>query len=516
MLCLLIGNGGCLLGTVLMLTGGVLSIMVGIDRGESVFGFLRLSAIQVMGLALQQLEEEEKVFFLRTVPVAGLLSLVGCFFRRVAFLDDWVSAVGRVNGFFGYANTMALFLILGIVIEEHCGGWERRGLQLILVIGLLATGSRTAFVIFCGYLAWNFIRDKEKSPYFLLAFLGIAGVLGLMGLSGRNISSMGRFLKISLNESTLQGRILYWEDAVSMLVKRPAGLGYMGYFYFQQAHQTGVYSVRFVHNEWLQWVLDYGMLAGAGLIICLYYHCKGNSMSRLDKEILSIVAIHSFFDFHLQFLTIVTIALLLLPKGRSELYFGGNVKRKRRWEYGLGMATAFAACLCFSVIVADYHAKNGNYKEAVRWNPLSAQYKQEYLLQSENLKTAEAYADSLLKGNKYLYTAYLMKSNAAAVDGRLDDFVINRRKVLGLRQYKIEEYEDYLEILFSWYRKACEERNWQEMSVCRMEIRDVPCMITEVRRKTRLRAYRIKEKPNLSLDRKYTNLITEIEGDTTE
>ncbi len=507
---LLIEDRGSLLGKVLVLAGGILSVFAGIDLGESIFGILRLITIIIMGLSVQQLEEGERVYLLRTVPIACLISLAGCFFHRFSFFEDWVSVSGRINGPFGYANTMALFLIFGIVIEEHYGGRERRALQIILAFGLLATGSRTAFVIFCGYLIWNFIRNRGKSRYFLLAFIGMAGVTGLAGLAGDSTASMGRFLKIGVNASTLQGRLLYWEDAVRMLMKRPVGLGYMGYFYFQQAYQTGVYSVRFVHNEWLQWLLDYGILAGVGMTICLFCRCRKNFMSHLDKEMLAIVAIYSFFDFHLQFFAIIIIVLLLLPKGRTELCFRENEKKRRKYEYGLWALVAFAASWCISMIVADYYAEYGDYVQAVKWNPLSAQYKQEYLLQSEDLKSAEAYADRLLEGNKYLYVAYLIKSNAAAVDGRLDDFIVNRRKVLNLRQYKIEEYEDYLEILFSWYKKAHEEQDWREMSVCRMEMQEIPYMITEVRRKTGLRAYRLKEKPNLLLDQKYTDLITAI------
>lgn len=507
---LVVGDRKSRLGAALIWIGGMVSVLAGIDRGESIFGILRLTAIMVMGLAVQQFGEEEKISFLRTIPFMGMFSLAGCVFYHFPFFGDWVSAAGRVNGPFGYANTMALFLILGIVIEEHCGGWEKRVVQFALALGLFATGSRTAFVIFCGYLVWNVIRDREKSRYLLFAFLGMAGVIGLISLASGDTSGMGRFLKIGLNASTLQGRFLYWEDAVRMLVKRPAGLGYMGYFYFQQAHQTGVYSVRFVHNEWLQWVLDYGILAGAGLIISLYYRCRLGTMSRMEKEMLGIVAVCIFFDFHLQFFAIMVIVLMLLPKGRTEICFGGNTKKKKECEYELWVAVTFALCLCFSTVAADYCAGRGDYEQAVKWNSLSAEYKQEYLLKSEDLETAEAYADRLLEENKYLYAAYLIKSNAAAKEGRLEDFVVNRQKVLWLRQYKIEEYEDYLEILFGWYKRAYEEQNWHEMEVCRMAVQKVPDMIAKVRRKTGVRAYRIREKPHLSLERKYTDMMKEM------
>ncbi|MCM1217673.1 MAG: O-antigen ligase family protein [Lachnospiraceae bacterium] len=498
------------LGAVLVGIGGVISAFAGIDWGESIFGLLRLMAIMVLGISLQQLEEEEKACFLRVLPITGLLSLAGCLFHDFPFFEDWVSVSGRVNGLFGYANTMALFLILGIVIEEHYGGRKKRVLQIALVFGLFATGSRTAFVIFGGYLVYLFLKDRKKGQYLLIAFLGMTGVIGLVSLAGGDTYSLGRFLKIGLSASTLQGRFLYWEDAIRMYLKCPAGLGYMGYFYFQQAHQTGVYSVRFVHNEWLQWVLDYGLIAGAGLMIYLYYRCRRSNMSNLDKEILGIVAIYSFFDFHLQFWSIVVIVLMALPKGRMEICFVEK-KKTKGWNYGLWVSFAFAICLCVSTIIADYYAGHGNYEQAVKWNPLSADYKQEYLLQSKDLKAAETYADRLLAGNKYLYTAYLMKSNAAAQEGHLDDFIVNRRKVLNLRQYKLEEYEDYLEILYSWYKTAYEERNWNEIAVCRMAVQDVPNMLTEVRRKTGVRAYRIMEKPDLTLDQKYIDMITEIE-----
>ena len=129
-------------------------------------------------------------------------------------------------------------------------------------------------MILCGYLVFNFIRHRGRNIYILLVFSEIVGLVVLISIAGGNLYGMSRFLKLGINASTLQGRLLYWEDAIKMLAKRPAGLGYMGYFYFQQAEQTGVYSVRFVHNEWIQWVLDYGIFAGIGLVMYLYCQCK--------------------------------------------------------------------------------------------------------------------------------------------------------------------------------------------------------------------------------------------------
>lgn len=129
------------------------------------------------------------------------------------------------------------------------------------------------------------------------------------------------------------------------------------------------------------------------------------------------------------------------------------------------------------MVTADYYAGQGDYEQAVRWNP--------------------------------------DKIQCGSTGGAVRRFCVKQTEGIGLRQYKLEEYENYLEILFSWYKKAYEERKWREMSVCRIAIQDVPNMIAQVRGKTGLRSYRIEKKPNLSLNRKYIDLIIEI-GESTD
>lgn len=496
-------------GKTLILFGGILSLIVGIDRGESIFGLIRLIAILTMSLAAGQLDEKDKIFFLRTIPIAGIISAAGCFLHGFSFFQMWLSPTGRASGPFGYANTMALFLILGIVIENHFGKRIKWVIQLLLLLGLFATGSRTGFVILGGYLIWNFIHCRGKNKGLLLAFLCMAAMIGTVGLIGGNLPAMSRFLKISINASTLQGRFLYWEDAIRMLLKCPAGLGYMGYFYFQQAQQSGLYSVRFVHNEWLQWILDYGILAGIGLITYLF-GSKVEKQSLINKELLCIISIYSFFDFHLQFLSIMMIVLILLPGG--EIVWDCNADKRKRmgWSICLLVFLMFSAGMSISTGMADRYAQREEYAQAVRWNPLSASYKQEYLLQFENLDKASVYAKRLLQDNQYLYAAYLIRSNAAAAEGKLDEFILNRRRALNLRKYHIEEYEEYFEILYGWYGQAREEGDIQETVVCVSAMREIPQILNRVRRNTNLRAYRIKDKPDLTLSPQYRKLLEEI------
>ena len=186
-----------------------------------------------------------------------------------------------------------------------------------------------------------------------------------------NLYGFSRFMKMDINSRTLQGRLLYWEDALRMLIKHPLGLGYMGYFYLQQAEQTGVYSVRFVHNEWLQWLLDYGILAGVGGVMYFIRQFKPEKMEAVEKELLCMIAACSFFDFHLQFISIVCIVILLLPG--EHIICSTEKLQIWRWAALAGMVAAIG--LFIAGIAAQNFARQGNYELAVRWNPLSARYK---------------------------------------------------------------------------------------------------------------------------------------------
>ena len=72
-----------------------------------------------------------------------------------------------------------------------------------------------------------------------------------------------RVLSLSFTESTFVGRFLYYMDALPQILRRPFGMGYMGYYYDQLSVQTGVYSVMYLHNDLFQLVLDTGWIPAA-------------------------------------------------------------------------------------------------------------------------------------------------------------------------------------------------------------------------------------------------------------
>ncbi|MCD8196572.1 MAG: O-antigen ligase family protein [Lachnospiraceae bacterium] len=493
------------LETVLIAVGVILSAVTGVDTGESLYGVIRMLTACAMLFALCQCTAEEKEALLGQIPYIGLgMAALSALAGSVGFLRNWVSVTGRLAGAFEYPNTMALFLLLGIVILERS---EKRGgllCQALLCGCILLTGSRTVFVVLCAYLAYRLYRRKKAGLVLLLAAL----VLVILLLHFFNIETVAdRFLTLSLSSSTLQGRLLYWEDALRMLWKYPLGLGYMGYFYMQQLMQTGVYSVRFVHNDWLQLALDYGLLTAAGVLLWLCRRLRGAKLAEWKKELLVLTGLCSLFDFHLQYWGIVLIVLLPL----SETFPVEERPVTKVWKYGISGAALVTTALSGILLAAGWYAGQEDYDSALMWDPISTEYLAGRMLQAADLEEGAYYAEKILERNALYYAAYEIRSNARASGGDVKGFVADRKTVLSLRKYEIEEYEEYIQILYSLYVNA-EAENADDADACLAALAEVPELISEVKKATSLRAFQIQDIPQLELGNEYESLIEILTG----
>ena len=101
-----------------------------------------------------------------------------------------------------------------------------------------------------------------------LLLVSFAGAFAYVTFTG-DFQNIGRFLTSSLNSSTLLGRLLYWQDGIKILMDYPMGCGWRGYSFLQGLYQTGVYEVRYIHNDYLQLMLDGGILPGLLFLILI-------------------------------------------------------------------------------------------------------------------------------------------------------------------------------------------------------------------------------------------------------
>ena len=300
-------------GVVAVCLGYGLTCLWGIDRGMSLVGFLKFLPVLLYALCIRQNENAQAG--LELLPWVGVVtaavSVVG---MLIPAGERYFAVAGRLAGFFQYPNTFAIFLLVCELLVLKKQGkklWDY--LAIIILIGaFLYTGSRTALVV--GLLA-NFgmllVLTQKKTRILALSLFGIL-VLGGVILALIPGSVMNRYLQISLTESTFLGRLLYWQDSLKLLIKYPFGMGYLGYYYAQQSIQSGVYSVMYLHNDWLQLLLDIGWVpAGIFIGVVISWFLKKENPAA-DKIVVGALCLHSFFDFNFQYVSVFFLLILLL------------------------------------------------------------------------------------------------------------------------------------------------------------------------------------------------------------
>jgi O-antigen ligase len=247
--------------------------------------------------------------------------------------------------FAGYL-VMAIPLSLGFAVEAFGDlgrAWERRRVgwlalggpegsaailqatvAMLLVAGLLASQSRggvMAFAVSVAALPFAFRRHRGQAAVVVVA-IALLG-LGWIGLGG----VVEGFQKRGLEAS----RFVLWRDMVRMIPDFPLlGAGFNAFGTAYARYQT-IWPMLFIgqaHNDYLQVVLDLGLL-GAALVLSLLYQlfraaAKAASRSALDAGVLGALlalAFHALVDFNWQIpanaLTYVALAALAMRRASA-------------------------------------------------------------------------------------------------------------------------------------------------------------------------------------------------------
>lgn len=442
-----------------------LTCLWGIDRGMSFVGFLKFLPLLLYLFCLQQ--EEETHRGLTMLPWLGaataVISAIG---MQLPALESQFSVAGRLAGFFQYPNTFAIFLLVcELLILKKPGKklWDYL-LLLVLVAGFLYTGSRTALVV--ALLAnVGMLLSMTKKKVRIISLAALVGVcLVLLALAANPQSVLHRYLTISLTESTFVGRLLYWADALPLLLKYPFGMGYMGYYYVQQSIQTGVYSVVYIHNDFLQLLLDVGIIPTGLFVAALVRWFLKKTIPAADKIIVGAVCLHSFFDFNLQFTGMFLVLLLLLSQDTADKHL--VVKPK------LLLKTGFVAVAVVSLYIgaALMLAHLGSRELADTLYPGNTQNKLSILSEIQDLETANALAEEILEQNTHFYAPYSIKAKYCYSQGDFGAVIRNERAALERNPFDHTEYESYCKMLITGidlYQKAGDTSS---AAICKQEL----------------------------------------------
>lgn len=506
---ILIFRSEILLAAAVLAAAYGISILWAVDPGAAAFGFVKFLPLPVFVLALGQLEKEQRTGLLDMVPLSGaVMTAVSRGLGQIPLLNSYLIVNHRLAGFFQYPNTFALYLLVGIIVLLSKEKWQKRSvcLLLILFLGIGLTGSRTGFILTAAtlicYAVW--IKDRRVRTGLCGLLICSVAAVGIYVLVTGNVSSVGRYFTTSLSSSTFVGRLLYFKDAIPVILKHPLGLGYMGYYFTQGRFQTGVYTVRNIHNELLQLLLDIGWLPAGILIWAVITGIRrGNRQNRM---IILVIALHSALDFNLQFLVIFFLLLAAIDlneKSRKEF-----TKKK---AFAAGSVIAGCVSLYFGAAsILDYLKL---YPAAVQIYPGNTNAWMELLKAAEDVEEMEQTADRILEINPENPLANNAKARAAYSRGDFGNMIRYKEEALEYYKYNLAEYLDYFDMLYVGYQLYIENHDLPSAEICAECMRGIPETLAEVSEATDPLAYQINDKPQLDLPETYEEILRQIGTD---
>lgn len=498
-----------------MLVLSILSVFTGMLHGEAVYGALRILCAAIWVLLLMQLSDEEKSLSLTMVPeVAAVMTIISALLFTMGSAAEFVFSHGRMGGFFQYANTFALYLLLAFVIRTNQNTdmnpkdkkeqIKKYLYPVIYLIGILWSGSRTTFFLTAIVLVMSLFRRKEMRKYYgTLILVGMLAVIAYVLLTGKT-DSIGRFLTTSLSSSTLVGRILYWKDALKLIVQHPFGLGYMGYYFIQGKVQSGVYTVAYVHNEWLQMALDFGILFWVCFVVLFVYqirHTKG-----MRRDLLLLIGIHMIMDFDLQYFTIVWLMLLCMnwTEGKTVVWELEKKKyRKPLVMVGSVMWIAVSIWLGLGNMFYEFE----NYATSVLVYPWSIRAQERYLLAANTEKEYEERAKRALELYAEDAPALDVMALCEAERGNYLKVEEYKHHSLLVQKYRTECYDDYIMMMDTGAQQYKETGDEAAYKKCVEAILSTPKMLEKVKENTSSLAYKINDKPSFELSAKSQKIM---------
>lgn len=467
----------------------IISVFFANDKGMAVVGIVRIGVVCLFWLLWCNVSVcfREKVwqYIPETASIMTSISVI-CYF--IPGMKKFVFGGERLGGFFQYANTCAIFLLLALILLIYRGQKKRLDYVecVILGIGIIFCGSRSVVVI--TGIVFIFFLIKGYGNKKIIALVLAAAMIVTLALQPVMHLDLERLFMLSLNSSTLNGRLLYWRDSLAVIVKRPLGLGYMGYYYLQPQFQTGVYATKFVHNDFLQYALDAGIICAMALAAIVLKNVFRKSNDHQKRMVMLVLAIHCLFDFDLQFLSMFFLMLMCVEPDESRIKLCSSRK------IYIGAAMLFICYAYFSI--AFGMAQFGRYKESLRLYPLSTDARLAMMQESDDAESAE----TLIRQNGMIAEAYECAARHHIEAKEYVEAYEDVESMLQCAGYNIYYYNQYVYYLSQCLDQAVRNEDYSNGQVILEAIQDVPKKIDSLKNKASFFAYRIYDQPSFDLE----------------
>ena len=469
------------------------------DRGMAVFGILR--SFPILLLALLQMQGIEKTPLWTRIPHCGAaMTLLSCGLYIFPGMRDFVTVNGRLSGFLQYPNTFAAFLLVCVAVQgtkkHHHADWI---LDAILVLGIILSGSRTGLLILILLLFGISLLRSKLHPAAAVAVAGGMLLICSFGvLSGDRITVLGRDL------GSLFVRILYYKDALPVILRHPFGLGYLGYRALETTFQTSRYTVLFVHSGLLQILLDVGWIPAFLLAAAIIKTLCAPGTDPTARMVLLVLSAHALVDFDLQFFLFWVILLLCLDFETGKVYC-------LRIPKGPGFAIMVPIlALCLWLGAGDWCYQTGNTTLALKITPFHTDALAAAMKTADDPEALDQLADKVLALNPTQALAYSAKANAAYARGQIPEMMQYKETAIRLTPYTTEEYCDYIEKLYSVLEIYVRSGDQESAVYCLNKLLEIPEWMQEVTAGTDPLAFQTGNNSEVVLPEQYQRLLTEL------
>lgn len=481
-----------------------------VDSWMALMGGVKFFPVFLFFFLLCQ-EPEQKERLIHLLPLLGsLMTLFSFIMMQFPVFQMYVSVAGRLAGFFQYPNTYALFMLICLLVAVYRIDLKKiEWLDMCSIFAALAgiylSGSRTVVVLAVLAAFLVFISKKELRKYGILGLGFFVILVAILAFCGYGAEIFSRFVSMTENASTFWGRLLYARDGVKIIAAHPFGMGYYGYYFVQQEMQTGVYSVVNAHNEFLQIMLDIGILPALLMYGAIIRSVISKNVPERNRLILLVILLHSLFDYDFQFLAMNFVLLLFLDfrniqKMRISLLTKATV-----------VAGLFASIWAFASIgLSDFFYIKGNPQKAFRLYHGNTMAKVELLKEAESAEEMEQIADWILESNRHVAVAYSAKARAAFANGDVEAFIRYKLQAIQLAPYQYEEYVDYLDSLAYCEKLYRQAGDMDSAEFCVEYAEEIPEMLKEVGDRTTSLGWKIKDRPQAALSQTDLERIEEM------
>ncbi len=509
-------KNGCFIFKVSLggITAVIISLLYGVssfwavDSGMAFIGFFKFLPIALFALLVMQFKTDGIEYLDILPPTAAFMAIASGILSLIAPIREIFAPADRLSGFFQYSNTFALFLLVSMIVtatKEKLAvvDYFYLGIQ---ILGILFSGSRTVFVLTVVTVILLVIFGKNKQLKISLLVFSAAGIAAGMiyAFLSDNFDTIGRFLTTSLGESTFVGRLLYFYDALPLILENPFGTGYLGFYYLQQSIQTGLYSVRYVHNDFLQLMLDIGWVPAVMLIVaavCSFFRKGGSLRKRL---MLFVMSSHCFFDFDLQFIAIFFIFILLLDIGNGKEYkFKGSLTAVKA-------STAAISCGALYMMTALAAAWGNAYTFSSVLFPYNTDVNIGLLTTKAAPEQMDKYADKIISQNKYVTVSYSAKAAYAYSEGDFTNVIKYKDLAIKNAPLVYEEYENYIVMLLTGYELYVQANDIQSADFCRAKVTELVNFLDSVDSKLSALGKMIDDQPQTQLPQELKQYINEL------